>query len=685
MANGADVEVAAESLIRECKFISKKHYEKLVEVLSDYCHELFATHEQDEAQEESNMVANMARDYETSMMLEQETASLDELPTYLEQLYEGVESQLVATRKILALVYDPSNLDFLAANHEPTFAALSRILREDAKKNMELSTNIVAIFFHFSQFSEWHEFITNYKVGDMTLKLIDYELKRVDVRISELERKKEGGGKDPRDAVEEEKRFNEMLRKQDRLLYVCFSVLLNLAEDQKIEKKMHKRKIVEYLITNLSRRHADLILLVITFLKRLSVNPNLRKEMLDHGLIERLLKPLKNAGSPELLLNAILRLLVNLSFDFGARQEMVRCGYIVLCVEFLRSVALRMPVLKILYHISADEKHRSLFSYTPCMSILRTMILETPENRDCNLELIALCINLTLSHRNSLMLCENSAQFDALMARVTVTRDPLLMKVMRNLSGSSKGTEDASLKMMFLNWMDELVAMCLESAQGHTDLLVECLGTLGNLTLPSLDFAKLLTTYQLTEFIYRLLLPSMAEDDVALECVIFIGTIASDEGIGSLLASSRIIHALVDLLIEKMDDDDFALQLLFTLSQLIQLKETREILLHGTQLVFYVSNLLANPLPDIRQLTELILDWAVEYEPSYFEQIRKQKFMIHNAEWCEALAQEEEGPQDMESYGDGYDVDSESYLAFTYGSAALDQDSPYHNVRVWNN
>ena len=32
-----------------------------------------------------------------------------------------------------------------------------------------------------------------------------------------------------------------MLRKQEKLLYVCFHVLLNLAEDVEIERKMAKR------------------------------------------------------------------------------------------------------------------------------------------------------------------------------------------------------------------------------------------------------------------------------------------------------------------------------------------------------------------------------------------------------------------------------------------------------------
>ena len=40
---------------------------------------------------------------------------------------------------------------------------------------------------------------------------------------------------------EKEKRYRLVLRKQEKLLYVCFHVLLNLAEEPAIEKKMAKR------------------------------------------------------------------------------------------------------------------------------------------------------------------------------------------------------------------------------------------------------------------------------------------------------------------------------------------------------------------------------------------------------------------------------------------------------------
>lgn len=51
-------------------------------------------------------------------------------------------------------------------------SALSRVLREDGKRSMELMTNIVSIFYHFSDMTEVHGILTTNKVGDLTLRVV---------------------------------------------------------------------------------------------------------------------------------------------------------------------------------------------------------------------------------------------------------------------------------------------------------------------------------------------------------------------------------------------------------------------------------------------------------------------------------------------------------------------------------
>jgi len=62
-----------------------------------------------------------------------------------------------------------------------------------------------------------------------------------------------------------------MIKKQDKLFLVAVNVLLNLAEDVSIERKMKKRKISTSLIRLLERNNTHLLMITLIFLKKLSI------------------------------------------------------------------------------------------------------------------------------------------------------------------------------------------------------------------------------------------------------------------------------------------------------------------------------------------------------------------------------------------------------------------------------
>ena len=80
------------------------------------------------------------------------------------------------------------------------------------------------------------------------------------------------------------------------------------------------------------------------------------------------------------------------------------------------------------------------------------------------------------------------------------------------------------------------------------DLVIECLGTLANLQHQDVDYGLLLSKFEMMPFIQQMLVPGQAEDDLVLECVVLLGTIAFDPGCAAMLASSGVIQILIDLL-----------------------------------------------------------------------------------------------------------------------------------------
>lgn len=174
--------------------------------------------------------------------------------------------------------------------------------------------------------------MANYRIGVLTMKAIEFEVKRTEVRDQErysreLELEEElaqAKQKTPLDypaVVERVRKIREkenikqraLVRKQDKLLFVGFYILLNLAEDVTVERKMIKKSLIQQLTSMLNRTFEDLLILSVTFLKKLSMfeeNKDVFKEM---KLVETLSRFLACSSQP--LTNITLRLLFNLSFD----------------------------------------------------------------------------------------------------------------------------------------------------------------------------------------------------------------------------------------------------------------------------------------------------------------------------------------------------------------------------------
>ena len=104
-------------------------------------------------------------------------AQFDDLENYIENLYEdNYKCKIEATYHILQLVQNPEYLSHFVEN-ERLIGALSRILQEDMKKQLELTSNILEIFFCFSNFTDLHSILVRSKIGGACMQVIRHELK----------------------------------------------------------------------------------------------------------------------------------------------------------------------------------------------------------------------------------------------------------------------------------------------------------------------------------------------------------------------------------------------------------------------------------------------------------------------------------------------------------------------------
>uniref|UniRef100_A0AAR2J6U5 Kinesin-associated protein 3b n=1 Tax=Pygocentrus nattereri TaxID=42514 RepID=A0AAR2J6U5_PYGNA len=648
-----DVALLARKVVEECKLI---HPSKVAEVE----HLLFYLQNRKKpgSKEEKKLMKPRELTPFEGMEIDEE-ANINKIDEYVELLYENIPEKIRGSTLILHLARNPDNLEELLRN-ETALGALARVLREDWKQSVELATTIVYVFFCFSSFSQFHGLITHYKIGALCMNIIEHELKRYDLWQDELDKKNPDNLALRKDHEKAYKKYQSLLVKQEQLLRVALYLLLNLAEDTRTELKMRNKNIVHLLVKTLDRDSEELLVLVVSFLKKLSIFLENKNDMAELDTVEKLarLVPCEH----EDLLNVALRLLLNLSFDTGLRSKMVQVGLLPKLTALLGSESHKQIVMCILYHISIDDRSKSMFAYTDCIPQLMKMVFEHGEER-IDSELISFCINLAANKRNAHIICEGNG-LKMLMKRALKFKDPLLMKMIRNIS-----QHDGPLKQLFLDYVGDLAAQI--GPDEDEEFVIECLGTLANLTIPDLDWELLLREYNLVPYLKDHLKPGSAEDDLILEVVIMIGTVSMDDSCAVMLAKSGIIPALIELLNAQQEDDEFVCQIVYVFYQMVFHQATRDVIIKDTQAPAYLIDLMHDKNTEIRKVCDNTLDIIAEYDEEWGRKIQSEKFRWHNSQWLEMVESRQMDEAEPYLYGDDPDGLEQADLFYSTGKSRI--------------
>ena len=107
---------------------------------------------------------------------------------------------------------------------ESLMAIVSRTLRDEYKRSMNLTLYLLYIFYAYSNYSVFHEFIGQKEVGSTTMKVVDYELKRYNAKVKEFRKIKDEASVLSREEATkvvqtERNKIAKMLKKQERVLF----------------------------------------------------------------------------------------------------------------------------------------------------------------------------------------------------------------------------------------------------------------------------------------------------------------------------------------------------------------------------------------------------------------------------------------------------------------------------------
>lgn len=95
------------------------------------------------------------------------------------------------------------------------------MLNDDYKKSNDFSLTMMRIFWCFSNFLQLHPILANYRIGAVTLKIVEFEIKRHELRLEEekmMESAAVANDEASSKLEREKKRNKKRMKKQDQLL-----------------------------------------------------------------------------------------------------------------------------------------------------------------------------------------------------------------------------------------------------------------------------------------------------------------------------------------------------------------------------------------------------------------------------------------------------------------------------------
>jgi hypothetical protein len=214
-------------------------------------------------------------------------ANYDLFDKYVDMLYEddNAKEQVKGARSLVFLLVDPENLYNIATDKESQLSAIARTMKDEHKKKMELLIHLLSFFYSYSYYEEFHPMLASLSIGETCMNIIDFQYAKFIIRRNDIIAKQ-----GTPEYQKELDKFLFLVRKQDRILRYAFTILTHLAEDPNIEKKMVKKNIVQVVVKNLDRTNINLIVVMLLFLKKLSIIDVNKDAMIKCNVLDELMK-----------------------------------------------------------------------------------------------------------------------------------------------------------------------------------------------------------------------------------------------------------------------------------------------------------------------------------------------------------------------------------------------------------
>ena len=564
-----------------------------------------------------------------------ENVQYEEIMKYADLLYEEkYEDKIKGARNILTLIKEPTIMITILRENENLFDILSRTLRDENKKSMELSIILLDFFTSYSYFKQFHKSLLDQSIGEICMGIIDFQFMKYEYRRNEMIRLSTSDAVSKGEYQNYLDKFLFLVRKQDRILKLAFLTLLHLSEEYKTEYKMVKKDIVGCIMKNLGRQNINLLLELLIFLKKLSMFAVNKDTMIKNGILEKVMDLFK-IGHP-LIWKFNIDLLFNLSFDQKFRLKFLEKKEYFMNINelFKKNKEYRSIIIRFFYNLSLEEKSMPLFYESDCLLILNELIIKFPENLIAA-ELAALTLNLVTYPLNAKKIA-SKGRIKALIERALKFSDFHLIKIVKNIlkySDDDEANDDtlddhSVISEIVEEYIDDYFMKILKTKSEGNEFLIE---TIEILSYIETDWYERLDKHKLIHF-FEKELKENRYDDLLIAVIQFLGNVASQPDCSGPIAQSSIINLLYFTFQKKIDNYDIVFGIIYTLYQLMAFDKTRILITANEDLINFVISCLKCNNEQIIFISTNFLEIVQLFNNKWSDIIKAQKFELFKNE-----------------------------------------------------
>ena len=362
-----DLNKVSYKVMSKCRYIPEKWIDKVTDALKEL--------------QLRNRNKNNDFDDDRSDISNDEERTSSQLETFLELLYSNDVDKQSALKGILALCMETRNLELILNDH-PLISALSRILSDQGSNSRKIVFSVVKVFLAFSEFDDFHQNLSKYRIGALVVATVDLETRRAE----QIER----------DALTDNKNWqrNGLNKRNENIMFFCFQFLLRISDSASVMHKMLKKKLAQMLFKALRSSSKRLLDCVLIIMIRASIYKEVVDEMRKCTNSIQLLVRLLSVDDKTIPMNT-LRVLFNLSFDSGNLLNMMKAGIISMLAKNSRRLMKRKcHFFGILYHMSSLDEIRNSNIFDSLTPFIVQYVL-TSSREGINTELAAFLINVS--------------------------------------------------------------------------------------------------------------------------------------------------------------------------------------------------------------------------------------------------------------------------------------------------